>query len=62
MGSRPVAWEEFGYTAGDIITFRQLGEGSPQTKFGIGRFDSAPGANYSGGAFILHGEAEVLKV
>jgi hypothetical protein len=62
LGSKPVDWEEFGYTAGNIITFRQLGEGSPQTKYGIGHFTAAAGAERGGSAFILHGEAEVLKV
>ena len=58
-GFPPVPWERFGWTAGDIITFTQWGEGDRRFKDSIGWFESWDGKT---SAVILHGEAEVLKV
>jgi len=56
-GGRSICtWESLGFTAGDIITYRQLGEGDRRFKYGLGHV-----AEHGCGAFIYHGEVEVLK-
>lgn len=52
-------WEEFGYTYGDIIHFTMLGCGDEHNRCHLGWFEDPRNGRR---VWIVHGEAEVLRV